>query len=534
MKWDGKTCLSDVQKELRSMICLPVRTMISNGATAKELADYLKSLHKNSGGSGWGNVAVYAHTATCIELRYNTAINDDGAKTLTITWNQAAREIMSMIERGDWQEPDEEEEEMYPGPGCEIEYDDDTRVIWGKRLTFDELRQMEGELVIMNDYWFPDDTLEEGTECEIMLVANVYEDKIELEREKQKLMTVERSDMDEIASNKDCIAIWEMLQQEEQEEQMEEETKPAVIVSADYTRAVTLTRSIIANAQAAQQSLYEVCKGLKEMRDGKLYKELGYQNFEDYTENEVGIKRRQAYGYISVAENLSSDFVHSSAQIGIKKLELLAKLDEPTREAVTETIDVGNVTVKELRHEIERITSENADLGQKLDAAQETISTKERQWKASLESKQHELDEAQALGKKRYDVMMKRIRELNAQIEEAKAQPKEIAVEDTTRIEELQKELALAHAELEKCRKELAEKPMVQQALPNDGTDRRRGEYQAHLDGITMMMSRMLDFLDAYSDSSDFAWFCTRTKENVRKFNNKLNELMTKEDQKCQ
>lgn len=114
----------------------------------------------------------------------------------------------------------------------------------------------------------------------------------------------------------------------------EPEQTPAVIVSEDYTKAITLTRSIIANAQAAQQSLYEVCKGLKEMRDGKLYKELGYQNFEDYTENEVGIKRRQAYTYIQIASGLSSDFVQSTAQIGTEKLALLAKLDEPTRETV--------------------------------------------------------------------------------------------------------------------------------------------------------------------------------------------------------
>ena len=69
--------------------------------------------------------------------------------------------------------------------------------------------------------------------------------------------------------------VWH-IKLESEEAGMSEEMKPAVIVSEDYTRAVTLTRSIIANAQAAQQSLYEVCKGLKEMRDGKLYKELGH------------------------------------------------------------------------------------------------------------------------------------------------------------------------------------------------------------------------------------------------------------------
>lgn len=196
------------------------------------------------------------------------------------------------------------------------------------------------------------------------------------------------------------------------------EESQAVVVSDDYTKAIALTRSIIANAQAAQQSLYEVCKGLKEMRDGKLYKELGYQNFEDYTENEVGIKRRQAYGYIAVAENLPSDFVHSSAQIGIKKLELLAKLDEPTRETVTEKVDVESATVKELKAEIEtlqrkneKLESETADLGQQLDAAKENINRQNSSFVEHMQAKNKQLSEAQVA----VTELEKRIRELEEQ-----------------------------------------------------------------------------------------------------------------------
>ena len=133
------------------------------------------------------------------------------------------------------------------------------------------------------------------------------------------------------------------------------EHEKTVVTSPEYTRAIQLDKSIKAHALIAQESLYEVCKGLKEMRDGKFYKELGYQNFEDYTENEVGIKRRQAYNYISVAENLSENFVHSGAQIGIKKLALLAKLDEPARQEVMQTVDVESATVKKLKDKIKEL-----------------------------------------------------------------------------------------------------------------------------------------------------------------------------------
>jgi len=311
-------------------------------------------------------------------------------------------------------------------------------------------------------------------------------------------------------------------------ESQETQEEPAVIVSESYTRAVSLTRAIIANAQAAQQSLYEVCKGLKEMRDGKLYKELGYSNFEDYTENEVGIKRRQAYTYIQIATGLPTDFVQSTAQIGTEKLALLAKLDEPTREAVTGSVDVENTTVKELRNEINRITSENADLGQKLDAANEALENRSKQWKASLDSKQNELDELRAGNKRRYDILFNKIKDLNAQLAEAKeAASQEVAVEDTSRIEELEKQLA-------DCKRQLDERPMVQSALPGDGGERRRGEYAAISNAVENALEDLMDFLEDNDHCSDFHYFANRAKEKLREYNSKLNDMLAKEETPCQ
>lgn len=176
------------------------------------------------------------------------------------------------------------------------------------------------------------------------------------------------------------------------------EDKTTVIVSEDYTRAVTLTRNIIANAQAAQQSLYEICKGLKEMRDGKLYKELGYHNFADYCENEVGIHRNQAMKYASIAEIENAQSLGIFEKIGTEKLYLLAKLDEPTREAVTETIDVESVTVKELKAQITALTAERDEnehaaalLSEELDSAKESLASKDKQFKEAMESKDKQL-----------------------------------------------------------------------------------------------------------------------------------------------
>ena len=66
-------------------------------------------------------------------------------------------------------------------------------------------------------------------------------------------------------------------------------------------KAVKLNQEILISADNAQKSIWTMCTKLKEMRDGKLYKELGYSDFEDYCESEVGMKRRCAYKYISIS-----------------------------------------------------------------------------------------------------------------------------------------------------------------------------------------------------------------------------------------
>lgn len=72
-------------------------------------------------------------------------------------------------------------------------------------------------------------------------------------------------------------------------------------VTDEYIKAENLHYKIMRAAQHAQQSLYEMCAGFKEMRNSKLYKELGYSDFEDYCENEVGVTRRQVYIYIYIS-----------------------------------------------------------------------------------------------------------------------------------------------------------------------------------------------------------------------------------------
>ena len=124
---------------------------------------------------------------------------------------------------------------------------------------------------------------------------------------------------------------------------------------ADADCALTLHRRIVANINTLACSLAEMCQDLKRMRDGRLYRSLGYDTFEAYTEREIGIKRRQAYTYVQIAERLPEDFVRDTAQIGVQKLALLASITADQRETITADTDLQTTTVKQLKQKIAEV-----------------------------------------------------------------------------------------------------------------------------------------------------------------------------------
>jgi len=134
-----------------------------------------------------------------------------------------------------------------------------------------------------------------------------------------------------------------------------------ITVSEQHKQAIELHQKIIVSANLAQQNIWDMCNALKTMRDNKLYKELGYPNFEDYCENEVGMKRRNVYNYISIVEKINAENVQSIAQIGMTKLSLLATISEPEQAEITEKLDLENTTVKQLKAEIDRLKDEKQE-----------------------------------------------------------------------------------------------------------------------------------------------------------------------------
>ena len=239
-----------------------------------------------------------------------------------------------------------------------------------------------------------------------------------------------------------------------------------IIVSADYEKALNIDKQIKVNAQMAQSCLYEVCKGLKEMRDGKLYKQLGYQNFEDYSENEVGIKRRQAYNYISIIENIGAENVQPVAHLGSTKLFLLAKLDEEKRSEFLENNDVEEMSKRELEKKIKEIKT----LQYKLDTLNRENITIAKQRK-ELTEKLDKVNEENEI--------------LSERIEELENKPVDVAVADNSHeIDNMRKAMAKCDLDWRTAYDKLQEESFAEARNHQQEIAQIKAEYEQKLSEI--------------------------------------------------
>ena len=368
------------------------------------------------------------------------------------------------------------------GTGFGIDFDkeyngESDRTYFGKELTYDELTALpEGTKVLVYE-------VAEEMDDDDDIDAELYETEAQI---KGLTFTVSRVDSDDVLDQikikpqsmvpqRDHVytRVWLFngtTQQSDQDAPADivPQLAAQVVVSDEYSRAIALTRSIIANGQAAQQSLWEMCKGLAEMRDAKLYKEIGYSTFEDYCEEEIGITRRQGQKYAAIAAldgKSTSDF----KRIGVEKLYLLAKIDDEQREQITDSVDVESVTVRELRAQIDALKHQN----DQTEAALQDAEDRAQRWCENAEERRQRIDElggkvdkqkieveklnAEVANNASYIQQLQDrsrskdadIEQLQARIAELESRPVEVAVqEDTAELEKLRAEYEKKIAEL--------------------------------------------------------------------------------------
>lgn len=301
-------------------------------------------------------------------------------------------------------------------------------------------------------------------------------------------------------------------------------------LSAEYIKAAELDRRIKTSAQLAQQSLYDMCMGFKEMRDSRLYKELGYSDFGEYCEQETQINRQSVYKYIKVAENLPSEFVSSGRQIGIKKLYLLSSLSDEERTELAENIDLESTTVKELKAKIDILQNE-----------------RDRAMESNAEAS-HQV----FMADKKVLEMKNKVTQLEAEIKELESRPIEVAVADDSKevanLKDAMRRVDLdwseKYSKLEedslKDRRELLQKAEQAEKGKQDKLsqlreelDRTKAEYEkklaekaeitstqddkaifkAYLSTAVDSVTRLVDFVNEHNDSDNYGLFTQKARQ---------------------
>lgn len=172
---------------------------------------------------------------------------------------------------------------------------------------------------------------------------------------------------------------------------MMEEMKQLSLIpggTKEQEQAVSLHYEIMTTAQAAADSLLDLGRKLKQMRDTGGYKHLGFESFGAYTEQAVGIRQRQAYNYIAVVEKVPARLVEENAAAGVTKLALLGKLGPADQEEVAGQ-DLAHITVAELQKLIE----EKNGLSQQLSMLQEEPAAEAESREVDLEAIREEARE---------------------------------------------------------------------------------------------------------------------------------------------
>ncbi len=113
-----------------------------------------------------------------------------------------------------WQEL-RKEDDNFREPMAGDYLSDYDRDLWGDAVTFDELTQMSGQLVIVNDSWYPEDDLEEDGEGDVLLVTDADGDVVHLRGDTQKIYEITRLAMDDSVKTRYCTKVWRIKESED-------------------------------------------------------------------------------------------------------------------------------------------------------------------------------------------------------------------------------------------------------------------------------------------------------------------------------
>lgn len=290
--------------------------------------------------------------------------------------------------------------------------------------------------------------------------------------------------------------------------------------------AQQLHNQISTDIRFTQHYLVQMAKGLKRMRDEKLYKELGHESFEDYVENNgaYSFKPRQAYTYIRAIESLGERFIEANSEIGITKLDLLTKLPAFERDEFAAENDLAGMTVSE----IEQLIKDKQNQGEQISLLEDEVKEKSD----SVEALREQLKRDKELHERKEQELKEQLEKLERLNADLKQQP--VTVHETP---------SLSDEEIEKIRQDAEQKArnqfLAEAQKEADRADRAEKEKSKLADRVSELEEKLnkaesekIKVPEVDEIKAQFKFYFKNIQETLQKFCEALNSLSPEDNAK--
>lgn len=260
------------------------------------------------------------------------------------------------------------------------------------------------------------------------------------------------------------------------------------MMSTEQKEFVVTHRQIMQCGAMAGQYIVEMARKLKTMRDGKLYRAAGFDEFRDYVKEAIGIEERQAYTYIKVAEELPDEFLLKNAALGITKLALLASAEPEDREKAVQEGIAQDGTTRELQEYIKKLETERDSKAEQLSLfskEKEAAIAEKDSARADADNAQKKLAAAEKKVLKLNEEIAKKQKELE-DLRNAPAQVEQVENPETVaKLKEAETERDAALAVSESLRKQL-----------DIASDDKMARFKILFEDFQVMLGKMFSLLN--------------------------------------
>lgn len=281
----------------------------------------------------------------------------------------------------------------------------------------------------------------------------------------------------------------------------EQMTFVGAAATVEESAALHLHYEIMAAAQAAAASLLDLARKIKLMRDTGGYKALGFDTLEAYTLTTMGMKQRQAYNYIAIAEKLPAQLIEQNAAAGVTKLALLAQLSGQEQQQIATETNLTETTVTELKAQIKELQAKNAGYAEQLSLLQNQPPV------AEVQAEEVDMDALRAEIRTEMKAEMESQRRADAKMAELNQKERDEAIKAARKakeeLEEIQRAAAAAeqaHAEeLDKTRRQAEETA----ARLNMAADESAVRFGMLFDQLQDVAGKVLDLADTMQQAGE-------------------------------